>query len=165
MAPIQPYRGTDAMRADIRGSTTSLNGSLIAQRAGEHLSYLYPGPSKHKRIARDLGISERMAQLLRSGKGWTLARFGQVSQRFGWGFVAHVLQPIARPDPLDRDLDALRRLLALLEAQTDGMRGDVGTLVAGEVRTRDASVASGGGAGAPRGRGMVAEAQRKVVTA
>jgi hypothetical protein len=79
--------------------------NTIAQRAGQFLDEIFPGPHKDKRLAQHLGISSNMASLLRRGQSWTIDRLDQLRDLHGWDFVRYVFEA---PEP---DFAALRATL------------------------------------------------------
>ncbi|MGC2198877.1 MAG: hypothetical protein WA633_01820 [Stellaceae bacterium] len=78
--------------------------SEISIRAGAWLEIDFPGGNKDKRIASELGISPRMAKMLRGGRGWTVARLDQAAQLWP-GFREFVFLP--EDDPVSKRLDGL----------------------------------------------------------
>jgi hypothetical protein len=96
----------------------------IGDRAGWFLESHYAGPAKNKRIARALGISPGMAKLLRSGRGWTVARLEQAIACWP-NFQAYVFpQAGDLHDRIDRVLEeiaALRGEINQINARSEAL--------------------------------------------
>ena len=124
-----------------RGSDAGELDSGIAARAGAWLEINFVGPSKDKRIARELGVSPSMAKMLRGGRGWTVARLDQLAGLYA-GFRDFVFPPPAAPPPvgvdelavrLERVVQGLERLAEQiaelreeLRAGADALRAELG---------------------------------------
>ena len=91
----------------------------VGARAGAFLEINYPGGGKDARIARELEISAGMAKLLRSGRGWTVARLDQAIQLWP-GFRDFVFAPA--DDRLVNRLEQLALGLARLANQIGELR-------------------------------------------
>jgi hypothetical protein len=87
--------------------------NVIAQRAGAALDGSYSGPHRDKRIARDFGVSVRMAQYLRAGQHWTTERLAQASALFGAAFDGALFSPSATPQHFTELGDIANRLTRL----------------------------------------------------
>jgi hypothetical protein len=91
--------------------------SSIANRAAGFLETSHPGPHKDKRIARELGVSPGMAKLLRTGRGWTLARLDQAVLLHGRSFGDHVFSQLRTADTIQVQLDKVQVQLDKVGAQ------------------------------------------------
>lgn len=102
--------------------------NVIAQRAGAALDGCYAGPHRDKRIARDLGVSVRMAQHLRAGQHWTIDRLAQASALIGAAFdrALYVPTPSAQHHT---EMSEIADRLARLEARFEEVarRDDAGS--------------------------------------
>lgn len=111
-----------------RGSDAGELDSGIAARAGAFLEINFAGPSKDKRIARELGVSPSMAKMLRGGRGWTVARLDQLAARFA-GFRDFVFPPPAAPpvgvDELAARLERVVQGLERLAEQIGALRAEL----------------------------------------
>jgi hypothetical protein len=97
--------------------------SHIGPRAAAFLEMNYPGRGKDERIARDLGISDGMAKLLRQGRAWTVARLDQAMELWP-GFRGFVF-PAPRFDQTVSQLEQLAAGLARLANEIAELRQEL----------------------------------------
>ena len=99
-----------------KATMSSQMANDISCRLGAFMDLVNPGPHKDKHIAQRLDISVAMAKVLRSGRGWTAARIGQVWSIYGRDFVNYVFD--GRPmSAIDADLETIKSDLAILKAR------------------------------------------------
>lgn len=83
------------MARDGKRSMNTETCNEIAERATWFVTRIDAGKHADKRTAQRFNVSVRMAQMLRSGQGWTLARVEQARRSFGPSFDHMVFGPLA----------------------------------------------------------------------
>jgi hypothetical protein len=124
--------------------------NVIAVRAGAALDRLYPGPHRDKLIARDFGVSVRMAQYLRTGQHWTIDHLAQASALLGAAFDRALYSPAQDQQHFDEMGDISSRL-GRLEAWRGDMAGraEAGLAPPERVAVDGSGRAAGGADGTP----------------